>query len=140
MIAGSFGFIFHPLAFERHPGDAHGLHVFLAEIAGVFGVEGCELRDLFAGVGPSDSGKSRAGISGAFGIFHHLPETFEARVAFAVKGEGRGGKIGEQAEFVALGENHFAGTGGLRENFPGGRAVGGNGCPPVSGVVGAGGE
>ena len=140
MFAGDGGFVFHAPAFEGDPGDAHGLHVFFAEITGVFGVEGDHLGNLFARVSPMNSEEGCAWIIRAFGIFHHLPETFEARVAFAVKGEWRRGEIGEQAQLIALGKNHFTGTGGLRENFPRRCAIGGDGCPPVGGVVGAGGE
>src|SRR2546425_6227126 len=49
---------------------------------------------------------------------------FEAGVALAAKRERRGGEVGEQTQFVAFGENHLARPGGLRKNFPRGRAVG----------------
>ena len=95
--------VFHPPAFKRHPGDAHDFHVLFREVAGVFGVKGGALGDLFARVSPVESGKCRARVVGAFGIFHHLPETFEAGVALAVKRERRRRKIGKQSKLVALG-------------------------------------
>lgn len=137
VLAGLGGAVFHAAAFEGDPSDAHGFHIAVGEVAGVFGVEGGELGDFCAGEGPGEAGELGARVGGVLGVFHHLPKAFEAGVAVAVEGEGCGGEVGEDAEFVALGEDDFAGTGGLGKDFPRGCAVGGNGCPPVRGVIGA---
>src|ERR1700722_9962319 len=44
-------------------------------------------------------------------------------------------KVGEQTAFVSFGENHFTRLRFLRENFPAGRAVGGDGLPPFGRVA-----
>jgi len=55
-------------------------------------------------------------------VLHHLPESLEASVPLAVKFKRGGREIGEQAEFVALRQDHFTGAGFLRQNFPRRRA------------------
>ena len=122
--------------------DADFFHVVPCGVAGGFGGEGDHGGDFVAGVLPLDAGGGGAGISGAFGVEHHLPESFDAGVGVGIEGEAGGGEIGEEAEFVALGEDDFAGGGLLRQDFPVGRGGSVDGCPPVgrvAGVAGGGG-
>lgn len=137
MFARFGGAILHLPALERNPRDAELHQVLLGEITGAFGVERRHLRDLFPRVAPRHAGRVGARVVRAFGIFHHLPEAFEAGVALAAKRERRRCEVGEQAEFVAFGENDFARAGSLWENFPCGHAIGGNRRPPVRGIIGA---
>jgi hypothetical protein len=132
------GAILHSFAFEADPVDAHLGHVGVGKVARVFGGKAGELRDLLPGEGPVQPGKSGARVLGVLRIFHHLPETFETGVAFAVEGEGRGGKIGEQAQFISLGKDDFARSGCLRKNFPGGRAIRRDRLPPLGRILAGG--
>src|SRR5258706_3561631 len=136
MFARHRGFVLEAFAFECYPINAHGFHILFGEGAGFFSFEPDHLRYLLARVRPVRGGKGGARVVRAFRIFHHLPKPFQTGVALAVENEGRGSEIGKQAEFVAFGEDNFAGTSFLWEYLPRRSALFRNWGPPMAWVLG----
>src|ERR1043165_1556644 len=121
--------------FKADPADFHLAHVLFCEIAGVLRFERSHLRHLLARILPFETGKLRTRIVRTFGIEHRLPESFEARVTFSMKYKRSRGEIRQQAEFIALRKNYFAGTCFLRQDFPIRFLWIVNRRPPVGGIM-----
>src|ERR1017187_10853891 len=102
----------------------------------MLGIERGELPDLFARELPFQPRKGRACVIGALRILHHLPESLETRILLSMKCEGRRREIGEQAEFISLGEDHFAGAGFLWQDLPRWCAIRRYRNPPMRGIPG----
>src|SRR5580658_593837 len=125
----------HALALKGHPVNPELLHILFGGVARALGLECRHLRYIFARMRPGDLWRARPWIVRAFRIEHHLPEALDACISLSSKVERRGSEVREDAQFVALGKNHFAGLRGRRENLPDGPLALRNRRPPACGIL-----
>src|SRR2546423_1312770 len=134
MLARDWWPVLKPITLKTYPSDAHGFHVLLRQRACPLGLKTGQLRHLLPAIGPMQPREGSARIVRTLGVFHHLPKSLQAGVGLALKGKGCGGKIRQQPQFVAFGEDDLPWTCLLRKNFPRGSACFWHSSPPMSGI------